>query len=120
MPTGTFWNVASPAMGGFVFMNASLNVCVMLGATHETRHFTMCILLKRVRTAFTMFAARASCLSRTTVKKPPISVLAIPSMNSRELAPNSSTSLLGNQIEMTGTGVFGSTSLFSGKRPFVR
>jgi hypothetical protein len=41
-------------------------------------------------------------------------------MNSRAFAANSSTSLVGNQIETTGTGVFGRTSLFSGKRPLVR
>src|SRR5262249_28913716 len=33
---------------------------------------------------------------------------------------NSSRSLVGNQTETTGTGVFGRTSLFSGKRPLVR
>src|SRR5262245_24230674 len=120
MPTGTFWNVASPPMGGVTLAKNSLNVWVMVGATHDTCHFTIHILLKRVRTELTMLAARASCLSRTTLKKPPISGLAKPSMNSRALALNSSTTLLGSQIEITGTGVLGGTSLFSGKRPLVR
>ncbi len=41
-------------------------------------------------------------------------------MNSRALAANSSTSRVGNQMEMTGTGILGRTSLPSGKRPLVR
>lgn len=107
-------------MGGLVLLKNSLKVWVMLGATQETRHFTTCILLKRVRTAFTMFVARPSWPPRTMLKKPPISVLASPSMNSRAFAPSSSSTLAGNQIEIVGTGVFGRTSLFSGKRPLVR
>jgi hypothetical protein len=65
MPTGTFWKVASPCICGFVFWNTSRKVCVMLGATHETRHLTMCILPKRVRTLVTMFPARVCWPSRT-------------------------------------------------------
>ncbi len=64
MPTGTFWKT-SPAMGGTVSWNTMRKVCVMLGATHATRHLTMCILLKRVRTELTMLAARPCCPSRT-------------------------------------------------------
>ncbi len=102
-------------------MKASLNVCVMLGATHETRHFTMCILLKRVRIALTMLA-RAPLLAVAHhaeeaadlgVRQPLHELAGV----RRELLDRA---LLGNQIEMTGTGVFGRTSLFSGKRPFVR
>ena len=58
MPTGTSLNVLSPRIGGFTLLKNSLKLCVTLGATHDTRHFTMLIFEKRWRTVLTMAGAR--------------------------------------------------------------
>jgi len=90
MPTGTSLNVLSPKIGGFTLLKTSLKLWVTDGATHEARHFTMCIFEKRWRTVLTMAFEVLPWPSRMTVKKPPISVLAMFCMNSREFCRNSS------------------------------
>ena len=121
MPTGTFWKVASPAMGGFVSLKTSLKVWVMLGATQETRHLTMCILLKRVRTALTMLAARVLLpVAHDAVEAADLVVGEALHELARVGAELVDAAWSGTRWRSTGTGVLGRTSLFSGKRPLVR
>lgn len=84
MPTGTSLKVLSPKIGGFTSLNTNPKVCVTPRSMHDTRHLTMCMLAKRCRTEPTMVLPRAPSPGCTTVKKPPISVLARPRMNSSE------------------------------------
>src|SRR5690606_12363965 len=98
--------------------NTNRNVWVRVGAIHATRHFAMYILLKRVRTAFTMFSERrVPSPFCSMLKKPPIWGFAKFCMNSNELFENSSHVRVGMYTLITGTGVLGSARLSSGKRP---
>src|SRR6478609_10192969 len=120
MPTGTSLKVLSPKIGGFTLLNTNLKLCVTVGDTQDAFHFTICIFEKRWRTVLTMLFEREPPPSRITLKKPPMSGLAMFCMNSSEFCRNSSTTPGGYQTLITGTGAFGNAVLSSGKRPPLR
>src|SRR5258706_10674484 len=120
-PMGTSLNDPSGAMIGFVLTKSRLNVCSTDGLRQERRHLTTHIALKRCFTSpMIVLPFAAPCPARTMSKYPPISVLASDCMNCASLLRNRLFVMPladGNQIEITGSGVFGSDVLSAGKRP---
>ena len=123
-PIGTSLKVASGCTAGDTLRTMSRNDCSTVGARHARRHFTTHIWLKRCFTSERMVAAFATPWPAFTMsKKPPISGVAMSSMNWRSFDAETwftRPPTFGKKIEMTGSGVFGAAVLSSGKRPLTK